>query len=85
MVIWKYEFGLDGTLEIPEDAQVLTVQMQKGKMCCWALVNPDKPLETRHFIAYGTGREIDMGEIKTYLGTVQELNGALVWHIFEAV
>lgn len=84
-VIWKYEikvtdiFGLD----MPEGAEVLTVQVCKEQPCIWALVDNSKPKEKRVFCIYGTGHIVSAPQTKKYIGTFQQLDGALVWHLFE--
>ena len=81
IVIWKYDLE-NPTQEIlmPEDARILTVQMQNESLCLWALVDTDKPRICREFQVYGTGHTIQ-SNVKDYLGTVQM--GSLVWHVVE--
>jgi len=70
-------------LKMPINAKVLTVQFQDDKLCLWARVNDDEQqVEEREFRAYGTGEEVNEYDLE-YIKTVQEHNGALVWHIFE--
>lgn len=84
MRIWKYPFRTtdEFTLDLPKDAQILSVQMQGIQPCIWAQVHPKNELEKRHFIVYGTGHYIpnDKG---VYIGTYQEFEGGLIWHLFE--
>jgi len=80
--IWKYDIQPNTPVSIPEDSQILTVQVQNQTPCLWVLVDPDAPVVTRHFNTYGTGHLIldDPGE---YIGTFQLHDGAFVFHVFE--
>ena len=71
------------SLGLPQDAQVLKVEAQRGRIWLWALVDETKPIETRKFGFAGTGHEIDGSEILSHIGTFQTDDGQLVWHIFE--
>lgn len=84
--IWKFEITSKYTvIEMPNDAEILTVQTQNEKPCIWALVNPKNETETRFFETYGTGHEIecDMGVKRKYINTFQLNGGVLVFHLFE--
>ena len=78
--IWKYK--IDGSIQMPMDAQILTVQNQNGEEHLWALVNPNNELETRKFLIVGTGQSFDDTDTK-YIGTFQQ--PPFVWHLFELV
>ena len=86
-VIWKFELNTKGNQEIklPLDYEVLALQIQNNKPCIWVLVDPDKSKETEVFEIYGTGHPIyyDIGIDRKYVGTWQEQNGMLVWHLFK--
>jgi hypothetical protein len=77
----------DFTLEMPKDAEILTVQTQNEKPCIWALVNPENDKELRYFEVYGTGHGIhyDMGIERKYINTFQLDDGSLVFHLFERI
>ena len=83
--VYKYDIDvLDNfVLELPEDAQILTVQMQYGSPVIWALIDDDKPLKERKFRLAGTGHPIE--ENVKYIGTFQLMDGALVFHLFEVI
>jgi hypothetical protein len=87
MTIYKYNLPINDIVKIdmPKLAVILTAQMQRNNICLWAIVNPLLPWETRTFRVYGTGHPMDEGweAREKYISTVQELGGALVWHIFE--
>lgn len=78
--IWK--FRLNTTIQMPMDAQILTVQKQDGEPTIWAMVNTENELETRNFTIIGTGNSFDDKDIK-YIGTFQD--SPFVWHLFENV
>ena len=83
--IYKYKLEPNfGTLEMPQGAQVLTVQMQGGTPCLWARVDTERALERRSFDVYGTGHEVPDDPRLVYVSTFQMDNGALVWHVFES-
>jgi len=78
--IWK--FRLNTTIQMPMDAQILTVQKQDGEPTIWAMVNTENELETRNFTMVGTGNSFDDKDMK-YIGTFQD--SPFVWHLFENV
>lgn len=84
--VWKFpiNFGLAGGdfIEMPQGAQILTVQLQKGVPCLWAVVNPDAPKELRLFEIVGTGHPMRLGSMQ-YVGTFQLYVDELVFHVFE--
>ena len=71
-------------VELPEGAEILTVQAQYDEPHIWALVNPDAPMVTRKFRLLGTGHptEDDVSQ-DNYIGTFQLNGGGLVFHLFE--
>ncbi|MCH8067808.1 MAG: hypothetical protein IID16_00845 [Candidatus Marinimicrobia bacterium] len=85
--IWKYSLEIRGTqtLEIPEGAEILTVQVQDGIAFLWVLVDPDEQKEKRYFEVFETGELIiyEMGLGRNYIGTFQLFSGNLVCHVFE--
>jgi hypothetical protein len=80
--IWKYELEITGEqdIEMPAGATILSVAGQNGKLCLWAYVFPDNPLERRRVEVHGTGNPMKPRDRK-FIGTV--LLGAFVWHVFE--
>lgn len=85
--IWKYVLDTTDTqtIEMPSGAKVLTVQVQNGEPCIWALVNTDNKIEERTFRIYGTGHHMDYKYVdkETYIGSYQLSGGLLVFHLFE--
>jgi len=82
--IWKYPIEIHDLIciEMPKEAEILTVQSQKGIICIWALVNTDNPTEQRRFRIYGTGNPVEFNG--DYIGTFQIYNGDLIFHLFES-
>lgn len=84
--IYKYKAPIKNefVLDLPEFAQVLTVQVQYGEACIWAAVDLSAPVKPRTFHWAGTGEDTPTGQ---YVGTVQfncpnSFNN-LVYHLFE--
>ena len=85
LTIWKYPLPVENALRVdmPKDARILSVQIQGGMPCLWALVNPDAEKERRMFSVLETGEPIESVEALTYIGTVQQSGGSYVFHLFE--
>lgn len=83
--IWKYELriGFCNKINIPKNSRNLSIQIQNNKPCLWVLVNPENEVETRTFITYGTGWDMEDTDKEMYLGTVLVDNGKYAWHVFE--
>jgi hypothetical protein len=85
--VWKFSFTPDDDIEIdmPEGAQILTVQIQFEQPCIWALVDPKSKLKKKRFKLIGTGHPIEINDIVDYryVGTFQLMEGQLVFHLFE--
>jgi hypothetical protein len=82
--VFKYPLAsIEQTVALPSGARILCVQAQSGALCLWALVDTDNPTVDRTFRVYGTGHALPSDFGSRYIGTVQQMNGALVWHVFE--
>src|SRR5262245_16240690 len=84
--IWKFPFqniGYHITLDMPEGARPLCVQIQDNMPCVWALVDPGNPKRPRRFRLAGTGHPIEPEDVGRYVGTFQMQNGELVFHLFD--
>ena len=81
--IYKYDVPLLDmvTMMMPVGAEVLSVGVQDGRVCLWAMVDPTTPLMSRVFYVCGTGGPVNVGDAR-FIGTVQM--DFFVWHIFEA-
>lgn len=87
-IIYKYPVPSEDKfmLMLPLGAHVLTVQSQNNEPQLWALVDPQQPLEPRHFRLVATGQQLADPFDKSsyvYIGTFQLLTGRLVFHLFE--
>lgn len=83
--IWKFRLQVadEQIIEMPSNAVVLTVQIQQGAPCLWAMVDRDAPKAVRKFITHGTGHDVSEAAGQ-YIGSYQLHNGGLVFHVFEA-
>jgi len=75
---WEYE------IQMPRNADILCVQMQREMPCIWAAVDDSARMESRRVVIVGTGWELpaDMGRSE-YVGTFQT-DVDYVWHVFAA-
>lgn len=82
--VWKYPLPIDDevSVEMPEGACPLTVQVQGGRPTLWALVDPDAVPTTRRFRIAGTGHPIG-ADVGAHVGTFQLADGGLVFHVFD--
>jgi len=85
--VYKYPLIISGINEImmPENAEILTVQVQDETPCLWALVDIKETQKMRLFEVYGTGHPIyyEMGIERKYISTFQLHELGLVFHVFE--
>lgn len=83
-VIWKYVLKLtdEQRIRMPDEAEVLSFQMQAGQLCIWCLVNPEAGEVNRAFKIHGTGHHNIMPYEK-YVGSVVDEQTASVWHLFD--
>lgn len=75
--IWKWALdSAEVTLDMPEGARLLDVQLQDGSPVLWALVSRQgqKCSRTFNIVPDDAGR---------YIGTFQMADGRLVFHVFE--
>jgi len=83
---WNLQFHSDLSttcvLDMPQYAQVLTLQRQGLDLCLWAHVDTTAPLCKRKFTIYGTGTPM-LEDPGWYVGTFQLHEGLLVYHVFE--
>ncbi|MBS3028001.1 MAG: GUN4 domain-containing protein [Dolichospermum sp. DET50] len=89
--IKKYELPDSGEfdLDIPIDAQILAVQMQKDKPCLWMLIDSQKEKDDddiygkkRTFCWFRTGEPIGYTDL-IHIATLQSNGGNHVSHLFE--
>lgn len=88
MKIYKYPLVIEDeqNISMPLGAELLTVELQHGRPCLWAIVDEEQPnTEDRKLLIIGTGNP--MPKVGKYLATFQSMgNGgfSFVWHVFEA-
>jgi len=80
--IYKYPLFItdEQVVGLPEDAHVLSAQMQGDQLFIWALVDTDAKLGQRAVRIFGTGNPVNLDGNWQFAGTVQER--MFVWHIF---
>jgi hypothetical protein len=85
MTIWTYPFDVTDEFEqlMPAGAKVLSVQVQNGQPCMWALVDAAERDEVRKFRVVGTGHPIENSHALQFVGTFQIHGGMLVFHLCE--
>jgi len=84
--IWKYNLKIDDeqVVNLPKNAEILTVQNQQGNPCLWALVSPIKETEPRIIVCRGTGHDINFRNFTLqYISSAQFYDGDIVFHYFE--
>jgi len=84
--VWKFKLAVADrqTLQVPKGAKPLTVQVQNGERRVWMLVNPAAELVAMTICVHGTGHDFD-ATLYDYIGTAQQVGGALVWHVFRVM
>jgi hypothetical protein len=88
--IWKFPLELtdEQFIELPADARILTVQMQRTGVlhaetpCLWAIVDPAAPKVRALVRIVGTGHLFPDADRLTYISTIQMHDGGLVFHVF---
>ena len=84
--IWKFDIEVSDIQQIKMSqlAELLSVQVQHGAVCIWALINPDNPIVDRNIIMSGTGHDLSDRLLGKFLGTVQfPDDDDLVFHVFD--
>ena len=82
-IIHKYQLlNETHSINVPEGAEILSVQTQNNVPCIWMLINPKETMfDIRTFFMVGTGNCFN--QEGKYVGTVQLDGGSSVMHIFE--
>ena len=83
--IHKSELAVEDKQTIPmrEGAQLLRVDVQRGKVCLWAMVDTMDPTTYRVIYIRGTGHDAHGLVASQYIGTFMLSNGELVFHVFD--
>jgi hypothetical protein len=71
-------------IQMPVGAQALSVQIQRGELVLWAIVDAaaDAATEPRTFDVFMTGEPLP-ARVGRFVATVQSPDGWLVFHVFE--
>jgi hypothetical protein len=86
--IYKYPLEITDlqSVSIPFGYTLLSVQMQSGKPCLWAMVDTDNIEEKCTIEMFGTGNPINpikgIGQ-RVFIDTFQIHGAGLVFHVFE--
>ena len=78
--IWKFQLTDDVTEIEAHIIKFLTVQLQNGQPCVWAIVDPERTPKKYKINIIGTGWESTNIDPSQYIGTIQ--TGSYVWHCF---
>lgn len=84
--IWKFKLQTTDEQKIlmPKGSEILTVQIQDGEPCLWAMIeDSNSETEKRYIEVFGTGNPIVSHGPRNYIGTYQLRGGELVFHVFE--
>lgn len=83
--IWKFPIQIVNTQSVimPYGSKILCVQTQGEQACLWAQVKVADTMSDRTIDIFGTGHDIADLFTRTYIGTIQQFGGRLVWHVFE--
>lgn len=85
--IYKYQIQIrdEFKLKLPIETQILSFQVQNGRPVLWVMLDPELEREERNFRIFRTGHPIQIAEEKSlhFIGTIQDENLSLVWHLFE--
>ena len=86
--IYKYElpFKDEVSIQMPFGSEIVKcgVQGMKGNkpnICVWAVVDPEREMETYHFCIRGTGHPLPEDDGYRYIDTV--FDRQFVWHILQ--
>lgn len=84
ITIYKYPVpqGDSFSLDLPINAEVLCVQMQRNQPYIWIKLDTETQKIGRRFSIFGTGHDIGKKLGFSYIGTFQP-NSDLVFHLFE--
>lgn len=85
ITIWKQTLDIcdQQFIEVPEGAELLTVQVQHGQPQLWFKCDNKTPKIYQHIRIYGTGNPIsNSSNDEKYLATFQIEGGQLVFHVF---
>jgi len=84
ITIWKYPLEVTDNqiVMMPKNAKILTVQVQRGQPCLWALVDAGQKQGPRMILTVGTGEDAAHVAGRNYVGTYQLFDEDEVYHVF---
>jgi hypothetical protein len=83
--VWKFELTQsDNKISLPFISQFLSVKVQNGAICLWALVEDTNHIVDRRVLLIGTGHPVPEDGV-SYIDTVLLHDDSLVLHAFEVL
>jgi hypothetical protein len=84
VTIWKFPIKpvSEQNVAMPACAKILSVGLQDGNICLWAMVTPSNGDENRTIVTYLTGETLPVYP-GTFIGTVVGYRGGLVLHVYD--
>ena len=84
--VWKVELVIQEiqTVMLPERYEIISLMVQHGTPCLWAIVNPEHPKYGVRILIHGTGHPIsdDAGE---FLGSFMLTDGGFIGHVWKGL
>lgn len=82
-IIYKYQlnYAPEQTLQLPADAEVLTLGNQRNGLFIWVLVDPTREKIDRKIRCFPTGEMINVNPGE-FLGSAKTFNEDFIWHFF---
>lgn len=83
LTIFKYPLQIDSMqrVKMPEGAEILCAQVQRGVPCVWVKADESRPMVHRLFALHPTGMAMGGSKATQYVGTVQ-IDHELVFHVY---
>jgi hypothetical protein len=69
--------------KLPKGAQIIGFGVQASVPVFWAIVDTEQPEEERGLAVMATGEVLPLKPAERHLGTAQDHETGLVWHLFE--
>lgn len=85
---YAFTYASRQVIDMPEGAEVLTVQVHTRAPTIWAIVDASADMVPRFFRMFNTGDDVKHPESMRYVGTCQRdvfMSEHLVYHLFEEV
>jgi hypothetical protein len=85
--IYKFELKITESQQVETNRGMkpLSVQCIDDKVFLWGMVDTEANKTSYNVRIYGTGHKLSLADREdsgSYVGTVQQFNGKLVWHVF---